>query len=401
VPIGAPSMARNFGSIVVAVWFAAVAFVCCVAASRGDPLTADVRNVREYALALREGQRPPLVAPTLEGGRRPAVFQYYSGTAYTLPGLLARRGVDPAVALKVAVFLHALAGGGFVYLACRAAGRGTAASVAAGTVYLAITFVVYHRLRPWGYTDFAAWAVAPLVFYLGLRMLRAARRWDRRRWFCLIALALAYFIPLQPVQAVVSGCVVFALLAAVAVLDPRTRCAGPARLVVALACGAAASAWFWLPLVSDRGATRVTADPSFPGHVADAAPDEAHANLFRADGTLDVNAAPLTRIRDRRHARFWTEIAGGKEGRYRLPVYFLPSAEVLVNGQRVRQPPSPAGQPMVVVPLRAGPNLITIRTRPSTAAWRISVAACVALVLGALLAAFVARPMPSVSVRHL
>ena len=96
-----------------------------------------------------------------------------------------------------------------------------------------------------------------------------------------------------------------------------------------------------------------------------------------------------------------TEIAGGREGRYQLPVYFLPSADVLVNGQRVRQPPSPAGQLMVVVPLRAGPNLITIRTRPSTAAWRVSVAACVALVLGALLAAFVARPMPSVSVRHL
>ena len=73
---------------------------------------------------------------------------------------------------------------------------------------------------------------------------------------------------------------------------------------------------------------------------------------------------------------------------------------MLVNGQRVKAQP-PGNRMVTVVPLRTGPNFITIRTKPAVAAWRISLAMCVILAAGALLATIAGRPRPSVSVRHL
>jgi hypothetical protein len=83
-----------------------------------------------------------------------------------------------------------------------------------------------------------------------------------------------------------------------------------------------------------------------------------------------------------------------------LPVYFLPSAEVSVNGRHMEAQASGDGG-MTVVPLQAGPNLITIRTRPAAAAWVISLASCVVLAAGATIATVAGRPRRSVSVRHL
>src|SRR5436309_346750 len=93
-----------------------------ILATQADDLVHHVRHVHEYRLALAEGQFPPLVAPALDRGARVPVFQYYSNTGYLIPGVLALLGAGPYTALKISVFLHLLAAGGFVYLACRALG---------------------------------------------------------------------------------------------------------------------------------------------------------------------------------------------------------------------------------------------------------------------------------------
>ena len=57
-----------------------------VLGTRDQDLATHVRNIHEYTLALREGQLPPREAPRINGSRRYPLFQYYSGTAYLVPG---------------------------------------------------------------------------------------------------------------------------------------------------------------------------------------------------------------------------------------------------------------------------------------------------------------------------
>jgi hypothetical protein len=80
------------------------------------------------------------------------------------------------------------------------------------------------------------------------------------------------------------------------------------------------------------------------------------------------------RTRDGRRAEFAVTVEPDKAGLYQLPVYHLPSNDVRVNGGRVGAPPS-GNRAMVVVPLRAGKNVIKIRTRPTRpAAWASAIA---------------------------
>ena len=63
-----------------------------IQSTQANDLANHVRHVHEYHLALRERQFPPLVAPSLNGGTRIPLFQYYSGTAYLVPGVIAWAG---------------------------------------------------------------------------------------------------------------------------------------------------------------------------------------------------------------------------------------------------------------------------------------------------------------------
>jgi hypothetical protein len=342
-----------------------------------------------------------VVAPTLAGGRRVPVFQYHSGTAYSVPGLLARRGVKPVAALSVSILGHLLGAGCLIYLIGRALGFGVAASIAAGTAYQLVIFGVFHLVRRDAYPELVAWAVAPLVLYFGMRLVRSRRRWDRRRWLCLTALALAYFIPSHPAQAAVCGGVVVALLMTYALPDARNGGNGAVSVLAAIGCGVAASAWFWWPLVRDGNRVRPKADaPDDRGSLVWDGMDQGRLGFVGPGGKVEPNAPQLTRLPGHRRVRYWTELKPGRDGLYQLPVYPLPANEVLVNGQPVKMPGSRSDD-TTMVPLRTGPNFITIRTKPAVAAWRISLAMCVILAAGALLATIAGRPRPSVSVRHL
>ena len=110
-----------------------------------------VREVHEFKLALREGQVPPIVAPEQNGQLRGPQFQYYSVTAYLLPGLFALVGVNSYRALGLGMFVQTVLGGYFFYRTGRALRLGRAASLLGATAFLLFPFVGIDLYRRGGH----------------------------------------------------------------------------------------------------------------------------------------------------------------------------------------------------------------------------------------------------------
>ena len=257
---------RVLWTLLLAAWFGAVAFSCIRPMLRQDKvlntmandLSVHVRHAWEYGRALREGQFPPLVMPVFEGGTRVPLYQYYSNTPYFIPGALSKYGVEPYIAMKVSVWVHIFAAGVFTYLACRALRLTFAASVLAGTAYQLFPFAGCDLIARGSYTEFAAMETVPAVFFCGVHLVRATGRREVWLWLCLTTLAVAYFIPVHPVQTFLCGALVMALLAVHALFDAKTGWRGVGRLFAGLAGGAAGSAYFWFPLALVQPELRVS-----------------------------------------------------------------------------------------------------------------------------------------------
>jgi hypothetical protein len=271
-------------------------------------------------LALREGQVPPLVCPNLEGGTRLPLFQYYSGTSYWVPALWSLWDSNPYRALKVGVFLHVFAAGWAVYGVAvliggkegvRGSGFGVQARSAESAISepgpeisdsrfeipdfkpepgtlnpepcfvsrAALVAATAFQLAPFSsadlyargsYTEFCALHASPVVLYAALRLARARGWCGSVLWVCLCGLAVAYFVPLHPVQTMLCGALV-ALLVAVDVLPFSRPARGTLRpvgatlgkLAAAALLGVAGSAWFWWPVLRDYGALRIVPHGAF------------------------------------------------------------------------------------------------------------------------------------------
>lgn len=277
----------NGHRLLLGAWFVALALSACLPVARtrrvlvtqANDLAHHARHAYEFGLALREGQVPPLVAPEMDGRIRVPVFQYYSLTAYALPGTaVALLRMHPYEALKLSIFLHVLAAGVFAYKSARALGVGRAAAIVAGTAYELFPFAGVDLFGRGAYSEFTALEATPLVFYLALKVVQSARPRApagtapaaaapapprARLWFCLASLAWAYFIPLHPVQTVLCGGLVFVLLAAHSLLDLKTTWRGPAAVLGTIVCGSLASAWFWVPVARDYADLRITPHAGF------------------------------------------------------------------------------------------------------------------------------------------
>jgi len=219
-----------------------------------------VREVHEFKLALREGQVPPIVAPEQNGQLRGPQFQYYSVTAYLLPGLFALVGVNSYRALGLGMFVQTVLGGNFFYRTGRALRLGRAASLLGATAFLLFSFVGIDLYRRGGHPEVAAMYSLPVVFFPMLRLVQT-RGPRAARYFCFSALAWAYFIPIHPLHTVMGACLMLFLLAGYVLFDQRlpVRENWPRLLTPAasMAAGLAATVWFWYPIARDYGQLRV------------------------------------------------------------------------------------------------------------------------------------------------
>jgi hypothetical protein len=220
-------------------------------------LANHVRHVDEYRLALAEGQLPPRVAPSLNGETRLPLFQYYTGTAYVIPGLLSRAGLAPYGALKLAIVLQSWLGGLALFAACRMLTRRAYPALIAAVAFQLFPFGGVDLYNRGAYPEWASLQWMPVVFWASLSVVG-----DRGTWGNLLAglgccLAWAFFLPLHPSQSAYSGTLLFVLTACHVLRQPaRRRLLG--RLLCASGSAALLTTWYWLPILLDFHSLRIT-----------------------------------------------------------------------------------------------------------------------------------------------
>jgi hypothetical protein len=251
------------GLLLNALFVASPLYRRAVLGTRDQDLAIHVRNVHEYALALREGQLPPLVAPALNDYQRLPVFQYYSGTAYLLPGVVGLSGLDAYSSLKVAIVCLSFLGALALFAVLRSAvGNGTAAYLGTMTFQL-FGFGAVDLYNRGGYPEWASLHLAALVLWGLVRLADCCARHEPPRRliarFALCALTLVLFIPCHPTQTIYTGLTVLILTAAYSLDRSSGKAFGRWLLLAGLAglTGVLLTAWFWLPVFRDAAHLRI------------------------------------------------------------------------------------------------------------------------------------------------
>jgi hypothetical protein len=230
--------------------------------AHGYEFFSHLRHIYEYGLAVREPQIIPLVAPTLNDAVRVPLFQYYSGTGYTLPGLMTAAGLRPYTALIATVILQSFLGALAVGLLCRELGLGAFASFAASVAFQLFPFGGVDLYNRGGYVEWVSLVTLPLVLYLSLRLARRRPALATAGNMFLLSVAWAYFVPIHPVQSLYAG----GLVAGLAFWHCywTSRDWGLVRnLFVSYLLGTLLCAWFWLPVVLDYGHVKMIGHLTF------------------------------------------------------------------------------------------------------------------------------------------
>jgi hypothetical protein len=230
--------------------------------AHGYEFFSHLRHIHEYGLAIREPQLLPLVAPTLNDAVRVPLFQYYSGTGYTLPGLMTAAGLRPYGALILAVVLQSFLGALAVRLLCRELGLGSFASFAASVAFQLFPFGGVDLYNRGGYVEWVSLVTLPIVLYLSLQLARPRPALATAGNMFLLAAAWTYFVPIHPVQSLYAGGMVVAL--------GFWHCYWTSRdwglvrnLFVSYLLGTLLCSWFWLPVALDYGHVKMIGHLTF------------------------------------------------------------------------------------------------------------------------------------------
>lgn len=222
-------------------------------------LAGHIRFVHEYAAALGEGQWPPVVAPEAESLGRIPLFQYYSGTGHAFAGAFCWLGLAPLAALCLSVFFFSVLGAfGFLLLA-KFLGHSPGIARVGALAFQLFPVAAADLLNRGGYPEWESLQLLPLLTWLSLNVVARKKSEGLSSWGWGVGLAAywAFFIPVHPLQSVLSGGLVIAL----ALLESLRRKLPPSsrsNYLFWTALGVAWSAWFWLPIVRDYQAIAVT-----------------------------------------------------------------------------------------------------------------------------------------------
>jgi hypothetical protein len=209
-------------------------------------------GIIEARNALKEGQFPIRVAPTLHGGIRYPLFQFYGQLPYLVPALPHLFGLDPWWACRLTLLGGLTLGAFFAYRCAWLLTGAYYPSLAAGTFFLAGPYLLTDIHARFAYTEVLAICSLPVVFWLALRVFRSGS-----------------------VSSVLLGGVVWSLLALTHnitflyasafygiffgsyLLSGRGSFRGLLRLGVAYGLGLLLSAWYYAPHVAEMRNLRI------------------------------------------------------------------------------------------------------------------------------------------------
>jgi hypothetical protein len=129
--------------------------------------------------AMREGQFPLRVAPTVGYQARVPIFQFYGNFPYTLAALLMRiplADVDAYEAWKLLVFLSVTCGGFYAYRCGLVLTRQVWPSLIAGAVFVASPYLSTDFRARFAFTEAVSLCLLPVVVYYSLRAFVTRRR---------------------------------------------------------------------------------------------------------------------------------------------------------------------------------------------------------------------------------
>jgi hypothetical protein len=210
----------------------------------GDVITQEVPwNTLDW-LAVHHGQLP--LWDNYSGDGMPLMLNFES-KPFALPTLFGYLFPLSASFLASVAALLFIAGSG-TYVAARLIGAGPVGAALAGT-----TFMLSGSLSGW-----AGWAVSGPLVWAGWALAGALLCWRPRRWrsagVVLVALSSAFAVYGGFPETLLLGSLavgsIVAISAAFGALRGKVGVAGPGRLAVGVAAGAALSAPLWLPGLS-------------------------------------------------------------------------------------------------------------------------------------------------------
>ena len=146
-----------------------------IVASSAPDLTAHLSGIVEARNALREGQFPVRVAPTLLEGQRYPLFQFYATFPYTLGAAFMLLGANPYLAWKL-VTLSTVALAGFYTYRCALRLTGQAwPSVVAGAVFVTAPYLSTDVRARFAYPESVSFCLLPAVLYYSWRAFASRR----------------------------------------------------------------------------------------------------------------------------------------------------------------------------------------------------------------------------------
>lgn len=240
--------------------------------SQAQDLANHVRHIHEYKLALLEGQIPPLVAPDVNGGIRVPLFQYYTGTAYTVPGLISAAGINPYAALKLTLFILSLLSTLALFKSLKMIFKSNdnqAAFIGALTFQL-FTFALVDLYDRGGYVEWISLEYAAFAFYglinLAHSFLSSEIRFPPFSKFLIASISLLFFIASHPTQTVYFGLIIAILLLTYVMtqnIELRKKMNILCWISLAFLSSVLLTSWFWFPILQSFEFLKITKHAAF------------------------------------------------------------------------------------------------------------------------------------------
>lgn len=233
-----------------------------------NDLANHVRHIYEYKLALTEGQFPPIVAPELNNFLRIPIFQFYSGTAYVIGGVISLLGINEYLALKTSIFLSSFLAAICLFKTLTIFLEEYRSAFVGALSFQLFGFAAINLFNRGGYVEWIALQYSAITFWSLIKLAQSAivrNPLPLFGRFIISIISLTLFIPCHPIQTVCIG-IVIAIIVTTYIFTSNLiflRIRVFAILLTSLIFSLGFTSWFWLPITRYYEQLRITGHQVF------------------------------------------------------------------------------------------------------------------------------------------